>query len=537
MFKYICKTRIKYLPKIALMTKTNQTPNNKSAKLNLAEYCIRRWAESDNDKNRTAFTFVDAENKDTQWTYAEVWQETLQIAYSLASLNLEPGDRILLRLPHSPDHAFAFFGAVAAGLAPIPLSPQLTLSEVQVIAADSGAKGILIDSTHPLDESMSLENIESISIQEMKAKSKKVPLPTTYSDDPAFFVYTSGTTSRPKGVVHAHRSVFGRELVREGWLDFQTTDTTLHAGTINWTYTLGVGLMDAWRWGSHAVLAGGESNPEKWLPIIERLQVTIFAAVPTVFRQILKYSRPESHDLKKLRHVLCAGEPLPTTVRDEWAERCKTPMYESLGMTEISTYISNGPRVPVIPGSPGRPQIGRKVAILEPESESTDPVPNGQIGLLAVHRSDPGLMIGYWQRPDEEKIIYRGDWFIGGDLASMDEDSNIWFNGRSDDIIKSFGFRLSPPEIENTIAKHPSVNDVAVVGLALDAQKTIVVACVTPATDNGLDFAALEKFCEVNLAQYKQPHEWIAYQELPRTRNGKLQRNEIVKELIRARNL
>jgi acyl-coenzyme A synthetase/AMP-(fatty) acid ligase len=285
------------------------------------------------------------------------------------------------------------------------------------------------------------------------------------------------------------------------------------------------------------VLAGGESNPEKWLPLIERLKVTIFAAVPTVFRQILKYGMPESHDLKELRHVLCAGEPLPSTVREEWTDRCKTPMYESLGMTEISTYISNGPRVPVVPGSPGQPQIGRKVVILEPDSTSTEPLPAGTVGMLAVHRSDPGLMIGYWQRPDEEKIVYRGDWFIGGDLASMDEHSNIWFNGRSDDIIKSFGFRLSPPEIESTIAKHPSVNEVAIIGLSIDAQKTIVVACVTASTDNELNFETLKEFCEANLAKYKQPHEWIEYEELPRTRNGKLQRNELVKELIRERNL
>ena len=519
------------------MNKKKQTLNKKLTKLNLAEYCIKRWAESDVDKDRTAFTFVDAENKDTQWTYAEVWEETLQIAYSLAALSLEPGDRILLRLPHNPDHAFAFFGAVAAGLAPIPLSPQLTQNEVEVIAADSGAKCILIDSMNPLDDSAKFKNIKHISIQQVKSSSGEIPLPTTYSEDPAFFVYTSGTTSRPKGVVHAHRSVLGRELVREGWLDFNTSDITLHAGTINWTYTLGVGLMDAWRWGSHAVLAGGESNPEKWLPLIERLKVTIFAAVPTVFRQILKYGTPESHDLKELRHVLSAGEPLPNAVREEWADRCKTPMYESLGMTEISTYISNGPRVPVVPGSPGQPQIGRNVAILEPDSESTEPLPTGEIGMLAVHRSDPGLMIGYWQRPDEEKIVYRGDWFLGGDVASMDEYSNIWFNGRSDDIIKSFGFRLSPPEIESTIAKHPSVNEVAIIGLPIDTQKTIVVACVTASTSNGLNFETLKEFCEVNLAKYKQPHEWIEYEELPRTRNGKLQRSELVKELIRERNL
>ena len=157
------------------------------------------------------------------------------------------------------------------------------------------------------------------------------------------------------------------------------------------------------------------------LPLIDQYRVTIVAAVPTVYRQILKYTDPSQHNLSELRHVLCAGEPLSPALRDEWTSQVGAPMYESLGMTEISTYISNGPAVPIVQGSPGKPQAGRTVAILDADSDSAEPLPPGELGLLAVHRTDPGLMLGYWQRPEEETHVYRGDWFTGGDLAIMDK--------------------------------------------------------------------------------------------------------------------
>ncbi|MDA0270954.1 MAG: fatty acid--CoA ligase family protein, partial [Chloroflexi bacterium] len=256
------------------------------------------------------------------------------------------------------------------------------------------------------------------------------------------------------------------------------------------------------------------------------------AAVPTVYRQMLKYGRPEDHDLSRLRHVLCAGEPLPPSLREEWRARAGTEMYESLGMTEVSTYISSGPIIPVRPGSPGRPQPGRIVAILDADSESTEPLPPGQVGLLAVHRSDPGLMLGYWRRPAEETTVFRGEWFTGGDLAEIDADGYVWFHGRHDDLIKSFGYRLSPVEIEHALAGAPGVSEVAVIGLTVETGKTLVTACVVPQPDVTLDTTALEAFAAAHLAEYKRPHQYLVQQEpLPRTRNGKLLRRELIERL------
>ena len=321
--------------------------------------------------------------------------------------------------------------------------------------------------------------------------------------------------------------------MRDSWQGFGPDDVTLHAGTLNWSYTLGVGLLDPWAAGSHAVLFGGEYDPAGWPRLIERLGVTVFVAVPTVYRQLLKYGDASRLRDSRLRHCLCAGEPLPVSLLDEWREATGLELYESLGMTEVSTYISSGPSTPVRPGSPGRPQPGRRVAILpEDEDAPIEPLSPGEVGLLAVHRSDPGLMLGYWRRSEEEAAVFRGEWFTGGDLASLDEDGYVWFHGRADDVIKSFGYRLSPVEIEAALSSVPGVAEVAVVGVPVDESKTLVTACVVTAEGTEIDEAALASHAERHLAAYKRPHQYRVVDSLPRTRNGKVLRRALVQQLL-----
>ncbi len=503
---------------------------DRGAPLNLARACLAAWAEDPDARDRPAFTFVDADGVDHTWSYGEAWETVQRVGRGLLARGLTPGDRVLVRVPHSPDYAFAFFGANAAGLVPIPASPQLTEEEAHFLVADSEAAGLVATADLRLVEYRGIAVDDDAGLAALDGPG---PLPATRAEDPAFLIYTSGTTSRPKGVLHAQRAILARAAVREGWHGFGPDDVTLHAGTLNWSYTLVVGLMDAWLAGAHAVLAGGPSDPHRWPALMERLGVTVFASVPTVFRQMLKYAQPESRDLSSLRHVLCAGEPLAPALREEWRVRVGTEMYECLGMTEVSTYISSGPATPVRAGSPGRPQPGRRVAILPVEGDSTHPLPPGETGLLAVHRSDPGLMLGYWRRPDEEAAVYRGEWFVGGDLAAMDADGYVWFHGRADDTIKSFGYRLSPVEIEAVMASAPGVSEVAVVGLEVEAQKTLVAACVVPRPGEAPDVESLRAHAAAHLASYKRPHEYRFFDTLPRTRNGKLLRRALIAELHR----
>ena len=501
--------------------------------LNLARWCLERHAEDPASRDRPAFTFADEGGTTRSWTYAEAWTTVQRIARGLLSGGMEPGDRVLIRLPHSPDYAFAFFGATLAGLVPIPASPLLTVEEASFLAED--AQAVAIITTWELR----IADFEGATLLtgDLDMLDGPGPLPETRAEDPAFLIYTSGTTNHPKGAIHAHRTVHGRAMMRAGWQDFGPTDVTLHAGTLNWSYTLGVGLMDPWAAGAHAILVGGVTASARWPQLIRDLGVTVFVAVPTVFRQMLKYGTPEEA-VGALRHVLCAGEPLSPTLREEWIARTGTPMYESLGMTEVSTYISSGPGTPTRPGSPGRPQPGRQVAILPVEDDGTPaatlPLPPGGIGLLAVHRSDPGLMLGYWRRPEEEAAVIRGEWFVGGDLAALDEDGYLWFHGRADDVIKSFGYRLSPVEIEHTIELFPAVSEAAVVAHRVDDMKTLVTACVVAQEGSELDastLAALKSHVAEHLAEYKRPHEYVVVASLPRTRNGKVQRRALVEQI------
>ena len=502
--------------------------------LNLARACIEPWATHPAHAGRAAFTFVTPEADET-YTYADVWDRVQRIGRGLLAAGPQPGDRVLIRLPHSPDYAFAFLGATVAGLVPIPANPTLTAEEAAFLIEDAQAAALVAN------PEAQVAGFEGLVVDQagLAALDGPGPLPETDAEDPAYLIYTSGSTARPKGVLHAHRTVLARRLMREGWQGFTPGDRTLHAGTLNWSYTLGVGLLDAWAAGAHAHLVQQPFDPAGWPALMERLGTTIFIAVPTVYRQVLKYGNLESHDLSALRYGLCAGEPLRPALLDEWRERVGTELYESLGMTEISTYISSSETVPVRPGSAGKPQAGRRVAILrelpdEPGRTDGVELPRGEVGLLAVHRSDQGLMLGYWRRPAEEAQVIQGDWFVGGDLASMDEDGYVWFAGRSDDIIKSFGLRLSPIEIETEISHHPDVQEVAAVGLAVDPMKTLLAVAVVPREGAQLTEDHLRAFAAEHLADYKQPHVYRFVEQLPRTRNGKVQRRILAQELMSA---
>lgn len=498
--------------------------------LNITRYCLEQWAYDNSTASKPAFTFARKNKKNDTWTYQEVWNLVQSIGKGYIKLGLKKGDRVLIRLPHSPEYAFAFFGANIAGLIPIPASPQLTNEEASFLLEDSGATCIVQSSTaQPF-------NFKGITIEDKNLlhMNGEKELPFTKSEDPGFLIYTSGTTAKPKGVLHAQRTVLGRAFMRKGWQDFQKQDITMHAGTLNWSYTLGVGLLDAWAVGAHATLQESPIEPDEWPEIIERLKINVFSAVPTIFRQILKYSEIEKYDLSALRHVLCGGEPLTPALYEEWESRTNTKIHEALGMTELSTYISSSPTITTRIGSPGKPQLGRNIAILPEDSDSTEPVPPNEIGLLASHRSDPGLMLGYWNRPQEESAVFRGDWFIGGDRAAMDTDGYIWFHGRADDVIKSFGFRLSPIEIEAVLESHPEVSEAAVIGYQLDESKTLVTACIVPVENHDINEQNLKIFATEHLAEYKQPHQYKFFKSLPRTKNGKLQRSVLLKSLHEA---
>jgi acyl-coenzyme A synthetase/AMP-(fatty) acid ligase len=274
------------------------------------------------------------------------------------------------------------------------------------------------------------------------------------------------------------------------------------------------------------VLYNGPRDVSVWPRLIERFKATLFATVPGLYRQILKYCDLDAYDLSSLRHGLTAGEAMSPALLKAWREAAGTELYEALGMSECSTYVSSSPSVPVRPGSPGKPQPGRCVVAL-PIPNGDEPLPAGEVGLLSVHRTDPGLMLGYWNRPEEEAQVYRGEWFIGGDLASFDADGYMTYHGRNDDLMNPMGYRVSPLEVEQCLSQHPAVAEVAVTELAVREDVKIIVAFVVPRDPDNADAAPLLAFAHQGLAAYKCPREVVFAHTLPRTANGKVIRREL----------
>lgn len=496
------------------------------SRLNMARYCLAAAAASTPQK--PALLVLDRAGAPPveSWTYRALEEAVLRVAGGLQAVGLKQGDRVFIRFDNTSAYAILFFGAIAGGFVPIPASTELTDSEAGFMLADSGAAAVALAPRHGAFPTGSATVLTPQDIAAWIEGADAATYADTSADTHAFLIYTSGTTAKPKGVLHAHRSAFGRRPMYAGWYGITSEDRVLHAGAFNWTFTLGTGLTDPWANGATAIVFTGDKGPTVWPELIRETGATLFAAVPGVYRQILKYAPDGPLSLGRLRHGLTAGEAPPATLFADWQARTGTALYEALGMSEISTYISSSPTVPRKPGTTGKPQPGRRVAIL-PASGAATPLPAGEQGLLAVHRSDPGLMLGYWNRPAEEAEVMRGEWFAGGDLAVIDADGYVTHLGRANEIMKALGYRVSPLEVESALGSHPDIAEVACAELRVRDDVSVIAAYVVARAGASLDPETVKAFAATHLAAYKCPREVVMVDALPRTPNGKIQRSRL----------
>lgn len=438
--------------------------------------------------------------------------------FAAAASNTPPQSTVLIRLGQSIDFAAAFLGTIAAGRIAVPISPQLTAREVQWILQNSGARLSFADPDLPFPDAPRIRPAEI-------ASGGPESFADAAADDPAFLVYTSGTSGTPRGVLHAHRNIDGRRPMVPGWTLLSQADRVFHAGALNWTYTLGAGLMDPLRERAAAVLCETPADPGEYLRIIQEERITVFAAVPGLYRKILKHANPGSFNLSTLRVCLAAGSALPSQLAEEWREKTGCEICEALGMSEISTYISTAPGTRK-PGSPGRVQPGRTVRLFDAESGT---FAGAGRGILAVHKSDPGLMLGYWKNDELTQASFRDDFFLTGDVARIDEEGFVWYEGRSDEMMNALGYRVSPLEIETVLLAHEAVLDAAAAEVEVPGKDITIIAAfvvLRPGFDESARPSILE-YASGLLARYKMPRELVVVKELPRNANGKLARKSL----------
>lgn len=452
-----------------------------------------------------------------RWSFARLERAVRGVATGLIARGLAPGDRVLLRLGNTVDFPIAFLGSIAAGLLPVPSSAQLTQTEITPMAADLAPALIIADDGIALPE----HRAPVIDRTEMERWFDLPPADYAMGapDRPAYIIFTSGSGGRTRGVLHAHRAVWARRMMWDGWYGLTAGDRLMHAGAFNWTYTLGTGLMDPWAAGATALIPATGVAPAALPLLMKRYDATLFAAAPGVFRQMLK--APSLPALPKLRHALSAGEKLPPELRARWNAATGTMIYEALGMSECSTFISGAPSRPAPPGASGYPQIGRRVAVL---GDDMAPVRRGQPGQLAIGRRDPGLMLGYWNDEAETAARRHEDWFLTGDMVEMAADGAVTYLGRSDDMMNAGGYRVSPLEVEAALCQHPQVQEAAATELRVKADASVIGLFYT---GDRLDGNTLSSFAAEHLSRYKQPRLYIHMQTLPRGGNGKLNRRAL----------
>ncbi|MEM9900578.1 MAG: class I adenylate-forming enzyme family protein [Pseudomonadota bacterium] len=491
------------------------TPSPVPQPFNLAAYVL---AEAEALADKTALAIVSPRGA-ARWRYGTLLHAVQGIAAGFRAEGLLPGDRVLMRLGNEVEFPLCFLGAIWAGLIPVPASAALTVPEITHLAAELNPKLIVAAPGVSLPDAPPCPVLPALALREMEAEG---PIPPVMGDPdrPAYIVYTSGTSGAPRGVVHAHRAIWARRMMWEGWYSLRPEDRLLHAGAFNWTFTLGTGLLDPWSIGATALIPAEDVDPAQLPLLLKRFDATIFAAAPGLYRRILP-DAPKI-DAPKLRHGLSAGEQLSAPLRRRWQAATGTAVHEALGMSECSTFVSGSPARPAPTGATGYAQAGRSLAVLDARGA---PVPRGSPGMLALHRGDPGLMRGYLGAPEETASRFIGDWFVTGDTVTMAEDGAISYLGRADDMMNAGGIRVSPLEVEAALLAHPGIDEVACAEVRVKADTTVIAAFYTgPAP---LPEESLTAFAAARLARYKQPRHYEHRAHLPRAANGKLSRRAL----------
>ncbi|MDX1644518.1 MAG: benzoate-CoA ligase family protein, partial [Thermoanaerobaculia bacterium] len=345
----------------------------------------------------------------------------------------------------------------------------------------------------------------------------------THRDDAAIWLFSGGTTGLPKGVVQTHASfVNTTELYAKRALGYNADDITLSVPKLYFGYATGSNLLFPFSVGASAVLFPEHPTAELLFEKIERHRPTILVNVPTMINQMVSHDAAREQDFSSLRFATSAGEALPVPLYERWVETFGVELLDGLGTAEMwHIFVSNQPGA-VRPGTLGRPVTGFDVKVADDEGRE---VPRGEVGKLWVRGGSRAL--GYWRDLRKTMAAFRGEWFVGGDLVTQDEEGYVTYCGRGDDVLKVSGKWLAPQEVESCLARHPAVGDCAVVGVENDQGLTKPVAFVTLVDGEAASPDELKDHVLDRLDPYKHPRRVFVLDEMPRTHLGKIDRGKL----------
>ena len=520
----------KFLPPVALWPQRDCTAAGLSypEKLNAAEELVRRNLES-GFGSKVAIYYGHE-----QITYRELHQAVRRLAGALAARGVGKGDRVLLRLPNTPDFIYSWLAVLHLGAIAVATVPLLREREMEKILRDAAIKTAIVESGFLVEAEKVRTRVPALRdvliagekragyphVRELMAQAThEVDAEHTRRDDIAVLAYTSGSTGDPKGTIHFHEDIvtIADGLAREIFA-IRPDDICAGHPTLAFTFGLGGLLVFPFRFGASTVMLD-RFTPQLMLQTLKDYQATLAFCAPTCFHMILDLNEPG--DLSSLRLGITSGAALPPVTYRRWRERYDSELLEGIGATELlHMFICNRPGQ-VKPGSCGKVVSGYEATVLD---ENLNPLPPGTEGLLAV-RGPTGCR--YWNKIDRQQEYVQGGWNLTGDIFTQDTDGHFWFRCRRDDIIVSAGYNIAGPEIENVLLEHPAVQEAAVVGVPDELRGQVVKAFVVLRLGFSGDekmLVQLQDFVKQELAPYKYPRQVEFVRELPHTPTGKIQR-------------
>lgn len=498
---------------------------------NVAEYFVDRNLNEGRGED-TAVVF-----QEQKLNYGLVAHQVQRAANLLQAGGLVRGDRLILILHDSPEFVATFWGAIRAGVIPIPTNTLLAADDYEFMLRDSGARGLVVDARlyEKIEPSLNqLPELKTVWIsgksepgcksldEDMALAPSHAPVAATHRDDPAFWLYTSGSTGKPKAAIHRHRDmVYCLEFYAKQVLGIGPQDITFSTSKLFFAYGLGNALYFPFGVGATTVLLPERPTPEKIFKILLQYRPTLFFAVPAVYAAMLQAPVAEASVMRSVRHAISAGEALPAPLWARFKNKFGPSILDGIGSTEmLHMFISNRPD-DTVPGCSGRLVPGYDARIMD---ELGQAAPLGEVGEL--HIRGMSAAAGYWNRPTLSQTTFPGEWTLTGDKYYRDGDGYYWYCGRADDMMKVSSMWVSPLEVETELLNHPLVYECAVVG-AMDSDgltkpKAFVVLRQTeppPEIE-----AELRAFLKAHLPGYKVPQWIVITKSLPRTATGKIQR-------------
>ena len=514
---------------------------------NIAEWTCRRWAQ---DRDRPALYWEDEGGATAAFTYRDLLHASNRLSNVLAALGVNRGDRVALILPQRPETVVTYLACFQMGAIAVPLSFLFGPDALEYRLADSGSKVAIVDPetlanvwpirsrlgelTHVIGVAGArAEAVLDWDATLAKAADEFACVPTRASD-PCAIIYTSGTTGPPKGALLAHSVLIGNLPGFEYSHDGFPRAGDLFWSPADWAWTGGLwdALMPTLYHGCPILGFRGRFDAQRAYALLEKYAIRNTFLFPTALKIMMKaVPSPRAHYALALRSMMSGGEPVGPAVFHWAATELGVTINEIFGQTEMNYIVGNSHGLwPVRPGSMGRPYPGHRIAVIDAEGNE---VARGAVGDVAVNRHwldgtpDPVFFLGYWRNPEATARKFTRDWCRTGDEAYMDDEGYLWYQGRSDDMFKSAGYRIGPAEIENCLVKHPAVANCAVVPSPDETRGAIIKAFVLLAPGHAASEGlkdALREHVKGQLAPYQQPREIEFVSELPMTTTGKVQR-------------